>query len=253
MGDEPVEILNPGGASPFLLTCDHASNALPAEYGRLGLHEEVFDDHIAYDIGAAEVTRGLSGTLDAAAILACFSRLLIDPNRSREQPGFIVQETDGIEVPGNFSLDEDEIARRMHLYYEPYHDAITQYLVARDRQDQAPAIVGLHSFTPIMQGAGRPWEVGILWNRDPRLAERLLSELRRDKHLTVGDNQPYSGRLLGHGMDAHGGARGLPHAVIEIRQDLIATPEGVSEWVERLTDVLHVIAGESELFQVRHY
>ncbi len=253
MAGEPVTVINPGGTSPFLLMCDHASNALPLDYGRLGLPETVFDQHVAWDIGARDVTLRLAEQLDATAVLTNFSRLLIDPNREPDHKGLIPHESDGIAIPGNMGLDDTEVAHRLHQFHQPYHDALAQHVIAMRTRGTTPASIGIHSFTPIMQGAGRPWQVGILWNRDPRVAEPLIGWLRRDVQLTVGDNQPYSGRLLGHTMNEHGGKLGLANAVVEIRQDLIDTPDKALPWADRIADALRAVARDPDVFTVRHY
>ena len=253
MDGPPVTVVNPGGTSPFILMCDHASNALPADYWRLGLPEAVFDEHVAYDPGARDVTLRLADQLDATAVLANYSRLLIDPNRPPDHESLVPPTSDSIEIPGNLSIDQQEISRRVEAFHQPYHDALTQHIIAMTARGQIPVMIGVHSFTPIMQGAGRPWQVGILWNRDPRAAEPLIAWLRRDPSLTVGDNQPYSGRILGHSMNEHGGRIGLANAVIELRQDLIDTPDRAFDWADILADALRHVAAAPGLFEVRHY
>ena len=253
MTGDPVTCLRPDGASPILLMCDHASRALPEEYGDLGLPKEVFDQHVAYDIGARDMTIAMSEALNATAFLANWSRLLIDPNRSPDEPGYVPTQSDGIEIPGNQNLTMAEIGERQRALHEPFHDAIASHIQSIRRRNIVPLIVGVHSFTPIMQGAGRPWQVGILWNRDPRLAEHLLTWLRQDPALTVGDNEPYSGKVLGHSMNEHGGANGFANVVIEVRQDLIDTPETAARWGRLMADALVEISADAELFEIRHY
>ncbi len=239
--------INGTGRSPILLACDHASPAVPGEYGTLGLDPTMFHRHIAYDIGAAELTRALSEQLDARAVLATFTRLLIDPNRAEDDPTLIVKVSDGVFVPGNQTLDADEIERRLSRYHRPYHKALEAELaVLRGRHD-VPLFIGIHSFTPIMEGFERPWEVGVLWNRDARLADALLERLEREPGLCVGRNEPYSGRIAGYSMDRHGGRTGLPHAVVELRQDLIDTHHGVARWAGRLARVLTDVLDDSRL------
>ncbi len=249
----PYGVHNPDGQSAFILMCDHAGQALPAEYGTLGLAESVFDEHIAYDIGAASLARRISDRLDAPAVMARYSRLLIDPNRAPDHPGLIATHSDGIDIPGNLAVDSVERARRKAAYYDPFHKAIDSLVGRRRARGAVPAIIGIHSFTPIMQGAGRPWQAGILWNRDPRLAEPLIAYLRRDPNLAIGDNQPYSGRLLGHSMDHHGGDNGFANMVIEVRQDLIDEPSAAAAWGDLLADALVEIEQDRKIFKVKHY
>ena len=251
--DAPISLINADGASPIVLMCDHASAHIPAEYANLGLPDDVFNQHVAIDIGARHMTLEMSKQLDAVGVIANFSRLLIDPNRSPEQPGFVPVLSDGIEVPGNKNLSRDEISHRQRHYYEPFHDAIARQRDKVCAWGQTPIVIGVHSFTPIMQGAGRPWEIGLLWNRDPRLAMPLLDFLRRDPQLTVGDNQPYSGKILGHTMDEHGGRHGYANIVIEVRQDLVATEQTARAWGKRIAKGLAEITANTDLFGVHHY
>jgi predicted N-formylglutamate amidohydrolase len=233
--------LRPESGSALVLVCDHASNLLPEGYGTLGLPPEAFGRHIAYDIGAAALTAALSERLGAEAILAGFSRLLIDPNRGAEDPTLIMALSDGALIPANHPLAPAERARRLTLYYEPYHAAITQALDLKLARGLMPRLISIHSFTPVWRGQPRPWQVGVLWNRDGRLARLLLEALRAEGDLVVGDNEPYSGELEGDCMDRHGSQRGLPHVLIEIRQDLIETDAGVAAWAERVARVLKTV------------
>lgn len=243
---EPVHILNAGGDPQVLLVCDHASNATPPEYGTLGLKETDFRRHIAYDIGAAEVTRHLSVRLNAPAVLANFSRLLIDPNRAPDDPTLVMKISDRILIPSNRHVDAEERERRLARFYRPYDRAIAARIAAARAQGVVPALIAIHSFTPIFKGIERPWHIGILWSRDPRLAVPLLANLSAMPDLVVGDNEPYSGELEGDTMDRHGNRNGLPHVLIEIRQDLIDTAHGAAAWAERLGQVLaEVLADEA--------
>jgi predicted N-formylglutamate amidohydrolase len=222
----------------MLLLCDHASNAVPPDFGDLGLPETEFQRHIAYDIGAAAVTRALARRLGAPAILTRFSRLLVDPNRGRDDPTLVMRLSDGAVIPGNARADEDEVARRIARFYDPYDGAIAAGIERALTQRQPPAIVTVHSFTPIWRGWPRPWHVGILWDADDRFAVPLLEGLRAEPGLVVGDNEPYDGALAGDTVDRHATARGLASALIEIRQDLIADDAGADEWAERFARLL---------------
>ena len=253
MEGDPAILANPDGRSPYLLMCDHASNALPAAYGSLGLPGDIFAEHVAWDIGAKDVTLRLAEQLDATAILGNFSRLLIDPNRHPDQPGLVPEETDGISIPGNQGLDAAEHARRLAQFHRPFHDLIDAQIALRQEQGQNPAVIGIHSFTPVMQDVPRPWQIALLWNRDPRVAQPLIDWLRRDADLMVGDNEPYSGKILGHSMNAHGGDLGLANSVIEIRQNLVDTPETAYAWADRVADGLLEIAADPSIFKVTHY
>ena len=249
----PYDIFNAEGEHEFIFVCDHAERSLPEEYGTLGLPERLFEEHIAYDIGAADITHRLATRMNATAILSRFSRLLIDPNRASDHEGLIPTHSDGVDIPGNLAVDAQERARRKSAYYDPYHHAIDRVIAERRARDIVPAVIGIHTFTPIMQGAGRPWEAGILWNRDPRLANPLLEILRRDPALTVGDNLPYSGKLLAFSLDHHGGDHGLPNVVVEIRQDLVDTTDKAYAWADRLAQALVEIEQDRRIFKVEHY
>lgn len=237
----------------WLLLCDHASNRIPAELGDLGMKAEELDRHIAYDIGAAAVTRRLAARLDAPAVLSRFSRLVIDPNRGPDDPTLIMRLSDGAVVPGNARIGQTEIARRVQRYYAPYDQAISDAIAAALAEGTPPAIVSIHSFTPTWRGIARPWHAGILWDRDPRLAPPLIEALSADSTLTVGDNEPYSGQLHGDTMHRHGTKRGFAHALIEIRQDLIADTSGAEAWADRLAGILDSLAGRPGLNEIRHY
>lgn len=247
-----VEIVNPAGQGNFILVCDHASAAFPPEYGALGLTPADCERHIAYDIGAAAVTRELCRLLDAPAVLARWSRLLIDVNREPESPTLIPEVSDGTRIPGNENLSADERARRIQRYHVPFHDAVDRMVRAAIDNGRVPIVMAVHSFTPVMDGQPRPWEVGLLWNRDPRLAERLIAGYRA-RGFTVGDNEPYSGRHLFYTMERHGARHGLPQATLEIRQDEIADAAGAAQWAEITATLLREIATDPELRVSRVY
>ncbi len=236
--DQAFTVLNADGASNVVLVCDHASNAIPEAYGTLGLPADALRRHIAYDIGAAELTAALSARLDAPAVLAGTSRLLIDANRGADDPTLIMALSDGDIIPGNHRVGAQERAFRVATYFEPYHAAIDGVLARVLARGETPMLISMHSFTPMWRGVPRPWHCGVLWNIDDRVARPLLGALRAQGDLVVGDNEPYSGELEGDCMDRHGTKRGLPHVLIEIRQDLIGDATGVAQWCERLARAL---------------
>jgi len=236
----PVAEINPAGGSRILLLCDHATNCVPVDVagGDLGLPPAEMSRHIAWDIGAAGVTEALAGLLDARALLTRFSRLVIDPNRGEDDPTLVMRLYDGTVVPANRRVGRDEIERRLERFHRPYHRAIEAAIARLGAEGRAPALLAIHSFTPrLVARPPRPWQVGILWHRDGRIALPLIARLR-DQGLCVGDNEPYSGELEGDTMSRHGTRNRLPHALIEIRQDLIADPEGQRSWAERLAPIL---------------
>ena len=251
MGVEPCRSVEGDAGTGLLILCDHAENALPERYGLLGLRPEDLHRHIAYDMGAAGVAERLANMLGAPALLSRFSRLLIDPNRGLDDPTLIMQISDGLIVPGNVGLSESEVASRIAQHYEPYHRAIEAAVEAGLAAGKPPVIVSVHSFTQAWKGVPRPWSVGVLWDKDPRLALPLLEALRTIPGIEVGDNVPYSGQLKGDTLHRHGTARGLAHALIEVRQDLILSDEGQAEWAGRLADALrNVMREESALHAI---
>jgi predicted N-formylglutamate amidohydrolase len=250
----PFTVLNRQAHAPLLVLCDHASNAVPARLGRLGLDEAALRRHIAWDVGAAGVTRLLSGRFDATAVLSGYSRLVVDINRAPDDPTWLPEISDGVVVPGNRGLGEAAIAARRRAVYEPYHAAVAAEIDRMLGEGRVPAIVSIHSFTPVMRGFERPWHLGVLWDRDPRLAVPLIEALRRDARLVVGDNEPYSGRdTVGSTMDVHAARRGLPHVLVELRQDLVATPEGEAEWAGILAEALAPLLADPALYRVERY
>jgi predicted N-formylglutamate amidohydrolase len=243
----PFRCIDGDLTSGVLLLCDHAENTIPPAYRTLGLTAEDLGRHIAYDIGAAGVTEHLARALRAPALLTQYSRLLIDPNRGRDDPTLVMQLSDGRVVPGNAVLDDAEIEARIERYYAPYHRAIDKAIDAAVAAGKPPVILAIHSFTQAWKSVPRPWHVGVLWDKDPRLACALLRELAAIPGITVGDNVPYSGQLKGDTLYQHGTLRGLAHALIEVRQDLILGPEGQEEWGERLASVVRKVLAAADL------
>jgi predicted N-formylglutamate amidohydrolase len=231
----------------LILLCDHARNAFPPGYGTLGLPEAQLKRHIAYDIGAEAITRHLASSLGVPAVMTHFSRLLIDPNRGEDDPTLVMRLSDGAIVPGNRSVTPEERERRLQLYYRPYHQAIGGVLEACIATGVSPAILSIHSFTESWKAVPRPWHVGILWDRDPRLAVPLLEALYAEGDLIVGDNQPYHGGLEGDTMWQHGTQRDLAHALIEVRQDLIRDETGQAAWAARLARLMRQLLDRPDL------
>lgn len=236
----------------LILFCDHARNALPPEVGDLGLPASAFARHIAYDIGAEQVTRRLAAKLGAPAALALFSRLLIDPNRGADDPTLVMKISDGAIIPGNACADAAEVERRTAHYWRPYRDACAALIDGALALGKIPVLLGVHSFTPCFQGRRRPWEVGVLWDLDPRLAAPLIAALR-EKGLNVGDNEPYDGALMGDSMYEHSTRRGLPGALVEIRQDLLATEAQAEHWAQIFSEILPKILSRPEMARIENF
>jgi len=248
---DPVELHAATADARVILTCDHASNRVPRALAQLGLSDEALARHVGWDIGAATVTRHLAAALGASAVLAGYSRLVIDCNRDPDDPSSIPAASDDVVVPGNRDLtDEARIARRGAIF-EPYHAAIARLIDAGLARGVAPALISVHSFTPLLGGRPRPWHVGILWDGDGRIPTPLLVALRDDAALVVGDNEPYSARQpAGYTVRHHALARGLPHVAIEIRQDEIAEAAGARVWADRLARALQPILSDDALYRL---
>lgn len=262
-GQEPTQLAGPLITDSYevipgrldaglIVLCDHAVNALPSEYGTLGLPPAEFERHIAYDIGAAAVTRKVAEALGVPAICTRFSRLLIDVNRGLDDPTLIMRISDGAVVPGNRHLDAAERGKRVGRYYEPYHRQIDDLIESCVAAGVPPALLSVHSFTDNWKGDPRPWHAAILWDRDHRLSVPLLNQLRRDPSIVVGENEPYDGKLAGDCMWQHGTRRGLAHTIIEIRQDLIRDAAGQLDWAERLAAAVKAVFARADLNEAMH-
>lgn len=246
----PFELIDGPGAAPIVFVCDHASNRIPAALGDLGLASHHRRDHIAWDIGAAAVARRLRERFDAGAVLAGYSRLVIDLNRRLTDRSAIPEISDGVLISGNLGIDDAEREARARALYHPYHDAVDALIERRTTASEVPIFLGIHSFTSRFHGTTRPWQIGVLWDRDPRLAIRLLEALRAESGILVADNEPYSGRHpADFSIDRHAELGGLAHAGIEIRQDLIADEAGQARWADILGRALETAAGASWLYR----
>lgn len=223
--------------SRWTVTGDHAANTVPTfvNGGDLGLGQEHMDRHIAYDIGAAGVARALGDLLDAPVICSNFSRLVIDPNRGLDDPTLLMKLYDGTIIPANRHAGADELEQRLETCYRPYHAALDALMQRRSD----PVLLSIHSFTPQLNGrALRPWEIGVLYADDDRLARLLLDVLDGEPDLTIGDNEPYLGHLPGDAVDRHALAHGHLNVLIELRNDLIETETQQFAWAERLAPLL---------------
>jgi predicted N-formylglutamate amidohydrolase len=234
-GDElhPAEIINPQGTSPYILICEHASNALPRALGTLGLTAADLQRHIAWDIGAAGTARILSKLLNAPLILQRYSRLAYDCNRSPEMEGAMPAKSEVFEVPGNKGLSADQRLARINGLYRPYMDAIAAVLDERAAIGLHTILASIHSFTPVYFGKSRALELGLLFDRDPWLANFMIKAFPGDKARL---NEPYGPKDgVMHMMNVHAAPRGLKHVMIEIRNDLIAQHAGQNTWANQLT------------------
>jgi predicted N-formylglutamate amidohydrolase len=242
----PVRVLREHASSDLFLTADHAGRSIPRSLGRLGVSESELDRHIGWDIGIAAITERLSATLDATAVLQTYSRLVIDCNRDPSVPSSIPEISEATPIPGNVGLSEDQRAARRDAIFAPYHARIEALLNARRDAGRRTVYVAMHSFTPVFKGESRGMQVGILYNRDNRLALILMDLLRAEGDLTVGDNAPYAvSDITDYGVPVHAEKRGLAHVEIEIRQDLITDEAGQTAWAERFARLL--VAADSRL------
>ena len=251
---ETFDIINSGADSPLVLACDHASNSIPVSLNNLGLAPARLQYHIAWDIGAAAVTRRLSEILQAPAILAKYSRLVIDLNRDPNDPEAIPVISDQIPIPGNQNLAAPDRLSRKQDFYDPYHQRLADLLSHQRSAGVSPGLFSIHTFTPHMAGEARPWHIGVLWNRDPRIAEPLIETLAQPSHnLVVGDNKPYSGKQYAHTLDIHAGAYGNANCAIEIRQDLVQSEDQIQGWANLLAGIITVILNDPDVLKTRYY
>ena len=227
------------GAAPLLIIADHAANAVPPGID-LGIDPALLGDHIAVDIGTAALSTALAARLEARAIIATVSRLVIDCNRDPGVADVIPVASDGHVITGNLLLSLAERALRIDAIHAPYHAAIAAE-IARAR----PAlIISVHSFTPRLAtrpNEVRPWPLGILHNEDSRAAHAGLAWLAA-KSIAVGDNQPYSGRVLNYTMDRHAEAAGIAYLGLEVRNDGVRNAAGVARWAALLGDCIRHVA-----------
>lgn len=230
-----VRVTNRTGASPYLFVCDHASNYLPPHLATLGLQHADMLRHIAWDPGALPVAIKLANALDATLVQAGVSRLAIDCNRPLDAPDLIPQISETTLIPGNAALTDRQRTERIALSWQPFHATIEDLVDQRLAAGQETWLVTIHSFTPVYKGVARPWQIGILHDDDERLSAPLIAELKRAVYLTVGDNQPYSpADRVYFTLERHARSRGLPCAMIEIRNDEIADAAGQAKWAELL-------------------
>ncbi|ACY18247.1 N-formylglutamate amidohydrolase [Haliangium ochraceum] len=238
----PVELLRPEGSSCFVFSCEHGGRRIPEALGTLGVSEAERARHIAWDIGAAGVTRALSAILDAPAVLQRYSRLVVDCNRPSEAVDYITPLSEATEIPGNIGLSKAAIDARTRAIYRPFHDTISALLDRREAAGTATAFVPMHSFTPVYLGVARPWQLGILYDRDPRVGRILLDHLSEQSEITVGDNQPYAiTPSRDYTLPVHSEQRGIPGVELEIRQDEIADEAAQQVWAERLAALFGVL------------
>ncbi len=238
---DAFEALNTGAKSNVLVLCDHASNHVPpcVNGGSLGISEANMNRHIAFDIGARDTAILIAEALDAPLLASRFSRLVIDPNRGVDDPTILMKIYDHTIVEGNRHADAAEKQRRIEAFHQPYHAAIDDALSQITARGETPIIISIHSYTPQLNGRPmRPWHIGVLWDQDVRIPVPLMEKLGENPEIVVGNNEPYSGELQGDTMYFHATKKGFPHVLIELRHDLIDTPEGQAKWAAILAKPL---------------
>lgn len=230
----PATVHRENGTSDLFITCDHAGKRIPRRLGDLGLPAGERERHIAWDIGILETSKRMADILDATLVAQVYSRLVVDCNRDPSMQSYIAAISEATAIPGNIGLSDEQVAARTREIYKPYHDRIVSLLDARAAAKRRTVLVAMHSFTPVFKGIARPWQIGLLYNRDKSVA-RILHELLSTTCLTVGDNEPYAiTDTSDYGIPVHGEQRGIPSIEIEIRQDLIAHEPGQREWAQRM-------------------
>ncbi len=240
----PFVVVNPITETPILLVCDHASCRFPKSLGDMGLDPFAQRCHLAIDIGAGSLTESLARSLGVTAVLAQYSRLVVDCNRDLLDASAFLEYGDGIVVPGNHNLAKSHKDLRANEIYWPYHEAVDGQVRRLMSQGQKPALVSVHSFTPVLNGISRPWQIGVLWDKDEILKDIFLDGFRNAGFL-VGDNEPYSGKApADYTVDNHGEANDLPCVGIEIRQDLIGDAAGVERMAKVMREIIASIPGQ---------
>jgi len=250
-GDSPpFTTYNDHGKSHILLVADHASPFFPASLNQLGLADWVLERHVAWDIGVDKLARFLADELDCQAVLAGFSRLIIDPNRQPGGRSAIPEISDGISIPGNIGLDDRQKALRVQSFFKPYHDKISERLRSFSDNGIVPVLIAVHTCSPVFDRIVRPWHIGIMWDKDPRIPVPLIENLESMKDVCVGDNEPYSGRHPhDFTIDHHAEPSGLPHVGIEVRQDLVQDEDGARKWAGILAKGLRGILSDKNLYR----
>jgi predicted N-formylglutamate amidohydrolase len=258
--DPPYPLIGPGdsppffdyndqGTAPVLLVADHASPFFPSAMNQLGLADWVLERHVAWDIGSDKLAKFLADELDAPLVLAGFSRLIVDPNRTAEDSSAFVEISDGIAIPGNMALSDEQKALRVQSFFKPYHDRIAERLDRFSASGVVPAMIAVHTCSAVFDRVIRPWHIGVMWDKDPRIPLALMDHFENVDGICVGDNEPYSGRHPhDFTIDHHAEAAGLPHVGFEVRQDLVDTEAGARHWAGVLAEGLKSILTNKDLY-----
>jgi len=245
----PFDVINGDSKTPIIFVCDHAGRQFPAHLNELGLEEWVLDEHVTWDIGSGAVASCLADFFDATLIRNNYSRLVIDTNRYPDDPTICAPVSGGIAIPGNQGLTIAQQEARFEAIYFPYHQAIEDRIRQFTAEGIVPAIIAVHSCTPVFDRIVRPWHIGVLWDVDPRISIPLMKELEQKEGVCIGDNEPYSGRdPHDYTMDHHGEGNAIPHVSIEVRQDLISQNAGATYWGKLLAEALAPVLADDHLY-----
>ena len=237
---EAFSVYKPTSLNKIIILCDHASNYIPKTYKNLGLKLSDVNKHIGWDIGALKVAKKISKNINCSLIHSCFSRLLIDCNRSLKSQGAFVKKSEDITIPGNKNVSKKEKLLRAKKYYSPYHDQINKIIKKKLNDKIVPILVSIHSFTPIYFGKSRPWHIGLLQRKDQRLSSIFTKEIKKNKKIVLGINQPYKLDLAGDfTIPFFSESYGLPHVLIEIRQDLLIKNKSINFWSNLISNILN--------------
>jgi predicted N-formylglutamate amidohydrolase len=237
------EVLNPEGRTPLVLICEHASNAMPPGYGTLGCEREDLERHIAVDVGAAALSRGLAKALDAPAILCSTSRLFVDCNRYPFDDEWMPSKADGSIIPANVDLTGEEKQRRFELVFEPFHAMVGDVVARKRRQGPPPLLIAIHTYAANMNGVPR-LPAAVIWD-EAEPARQVVAALR-SLVPEVADNSPYDGRIhRGYTFGRHARPFGLRRFAIEVRQDLLNTEVAVGQWVGILAHAFSSVLPQS--------
>lgn len=246
----PVSVINPGGKAKILLVCDHASNRIPKKLGTLGLEPEELEKHSSWDIGALEVTLKLAEMFDARALVANYSRMVVDLNRRLDHPTVFPTTSEGVPVPGNLGMPESDQELRVEEIYLPYHETIAATVDEYLKNGVVPALIAVHSYTPVFFGQPRPWHLAALWAQDERIPRPFIDGMRA-RDYNVGDNEPYDARIMrGATTHMHADGRRLPNLLVEYRNDLLLDPTQRDRLVQDTYEVLAPVLGDEALYSL---
>lgn len=251
----PVRVVNPSGSGLGVIVVDHASNRVPKALKDMGLKKNTLKQHIAWDIGAEDASLYLSRALDMPAVVAEYSRLVIDLNRAPAHIECIPEVSDHITIPANKSLSKKQRDQRLKEVYWPYQKTIGTVVDRFVKKKKVPFILSVHSYTPEMDGKKRPWHIALLWNKEREIARKVVQNIRRaHPDILVGENEPYTlkgDRFQGSTVWRHAEERGLPYIFVEFRQDLVDTRKKAQDWAALLLEAIRPVLDDPESYRNR--